>query len=202
MSHGLISCYLPSGIATIGIVYGHIKAKDQIIFKDKLKIMSTKSEKRVFKKLGYNKNESEKIVASLNQLLANYHVHYQKLRNFHWNVTGGDFFDLHEKFEELYTESFANIDLIAERIRVFGMTPYSLMKDYLKYADIKEVGTDLSSKEMVNEVLKDFQILVDNMNDCAIKVADLGDSATEDMLIAFIKSVELHHWMLTSFIKD
>ena len=55
---------------------------------------------------------------------------------------------------------------------------------------------------MVNEVLKDFQILVDNMNDCAIKVADLGDSATEDMLIAFIKSVELHHWMLTSFMKE
>jgi len=163
--------------------------------------MSTIAEKRVFKKLGYNIDESEKIVGSLNQLLANYHVHYQKLRNFHWNVTGGDFFDLHDKFEELYTESFSNIDLIAERIRVFGMTPYSLMKDYLQYADIKEVGTDLSSREMVEEVLKDFQVLVDNMNECAIKVAELGDTATEDMLIAFIKSVELHHWMLTSFMK-
>jgi starvation-inducible DNA-binding protein len=163
--------------------------------------MSTIAEKRVFKKLGYNYEESEKIVDSLNQLLANYHVHYQKLRNFHWNVTGGDFFDLHDKFEELYTESFSNIDLIAERIRVFGMTPYSLMKDYLQYADIEEVGTDLSSREMVEEVLRDFQILVDNMNECAIKVSELGDTATEDMLIAFIKSVELHHWMLTSFIK-
>jgi starvation-inducible DNA-binding protein len=163
--------------------------------------MSTIAEKRVFKKLGYNIDESEKIVDSLNQLLANYHVHYQKLRNFHWNVTGGDFFDLHDKFEELYTESFSNIDLIAERIRVFGMTPYSLMKNYLQYADIKEVGTDLNSREMVEEVLKDFQVLVDNMNECAIKVAELGDTATEDMLIAFIKSVELHHWMLTSFIK-
>jgi starvation-inducible DNA-binding protein len=163
--------------------------------------MSTIAEKRVFKKLGYNLDESEKIVGSLNQLLANYHVQYQKLRNFHWNVTGGDFFELHEKFEELYTESFSNIDLIAERIRVFGMSPYSLMKDYLQYADIKEVGTDLNSREMVEEVLKDFQILVDNMNECAIKVAELGDTATEDMLIAFIKSVELHHWMLTSFLK-
>ncbi|MEX2512386.1 MAG: DNA starvation/stationary phase protection protein [Cyclobacteriaceae bacterium] len=159
------------------------------------------ADKRVFKKLGYNKNESEKIVGSLNTLLANYHVHYQKLRNFHWNVTGGDFFDLHNKFEELYDESFANIDLIAERIRVFGMTPYSLMKDYLEHSEIKEVGTDLSSREMVKEVLEDFQILVDNMNVCAEKVADLGDTATEDMLIGFIKSLELHHWMLTSFLK-
>lgn len=159
------------------------------------------SEKRVFKKLGYNKDESEKIVSSLNKLLANYHVHYQKLRNFHWNVTGGDFFELHNQFEGLYTEAFANIDLIAERIRVFGMKPYSLMKDYLEHADIKEVGTDLKSREMVEEVLRDFQLLVDNMNDCAEKVSGLGDTATEDMLISFIKNLEMHHWMLTSFLK-
>ncbi|QDH80745.1 DNA starvation/stationary phase protection protein [Echinicola soli] len=159
------------------------------------------SEKRVFKKLGYNAEESEKIVKSLNKLLANYHVHYQKLRNFHWNVTGGDFFDLHEKFEELYTESFENIDLIAERIRIFGMTPLSLIKEYLEHSDITEVGTDLSSDKMVKEVLKDFEILAENMNECAESVAELGDSATEDMLIAMIKSIELHHWMLTSFLK-
>jgi len=159
------------------------------------------AEKRVYKKLGYNKDESEKIVSSLNQLLANYHVHYQKLRNFHWNVTVGDFFELHNKFEELYTESFGNIDLIAERIRVFGMKPLSLMKDYLEHSQIKEVSTDLKSREMVEEILKDFQTLVDNMNDCAEKVAGLGDQATEDMLISFIKNVELHHWMLSSFLK-
>ncbi|WP_194775635.1 Dps family protein [Pararhodonellum marinum] len=158
-------------------------------------------EKRVFKKLGYNKEESNKIVASLNSLLANYHVHYQKLRNFHWNVTGGDFFDLHEKFEELYDEAMANIDLIAERIRVFGLTPLSLMKEYLEHSDIKEVGTDLKSDAMVKEILNDFEILVENMNDCAEKVAELGDTATEDMLIAFIKKIELHHWMFTSFLK-
>ncbi|TVP47909.1 MAG: DNA starvation/stationary phase protection protein [Mongoliibacter sp.] len=159
------------------------------------------TDKRVFKKLGYKENESEKIVESLNKLLANYHVHYQKLRNFHWNVTGSDFFDLHEKFEELYNEAKVNIDLVAERIRVFGMTPFSLITDYLEHSDIKEVGTDLSSKEMVDEVLKDFEILNDNLDECAKKVAELGDSATEDMLIAFIKDIELHHWMLTSFQK-
>jgi starvation-inducible DNA-binding protein len=160
-----------------------------------------KTDKRVFKKLGYKEDESEKIVSSLNKLLANYHVHYQKLRNFHWNVTGGDFFELHEKFEELYNEALGNIDLVAERIRVFGMTPYSLITDYLSNSDIKEVGTTLSSSAMVEEVLRDFEVLAENMNDCAEKVANLGDSATEDMLIAIIKSIELHHWMLTSFNK-
>lgn len=159
------------------------------------------TDKRVFKKLGFNKEESEEIVNSLNQLLANYHIHYQKLRNFHWNVTGNDFFNLHEKFEELYDEAFANIDLIAERVRVFGMTPLSLLKDYLEVSKIKEVGTDLNSNAMVQEVLKDFEILAENMNECAEKVAELGDKATEDMLVAFIKTLESNHWMLSSFLK-
>lgn len=159
------------------------------------------ADKRVFKKLGYDKEESELTVKSLNNLLANYHVHYQKLRNFHWNVTGGDFFDLHEKFEELYNEAFGNIDLVAERIRVFGMTPLSLMKDYLEKSQIKEVGTDLDSRSMVSETLKDFEILVEIMNECAENVAELGDTATEDMLIAFIKTIESNHWMLSSFLK-
>ncbi|MGY6558001.1 MAG: Dps family protein [Nitritalea sp.] len=160
------------------------------------------AEKRVFKKLGYNREETDKIVASLNQLLANYHVHYQKLRNFHWNVTGGDFFELHEKFEELYDEAMENIDLVAERVRVFGMTPLSLMRDYLEVADIKEVGTDLHPHDMVREVLRDFEVLAENMNDAAENVAELGDKATEDMLVAFIKSIELKHWMFTSFLKE
>ncbi|WP_353959669.1 Dps family protein [Echinicola jeungdonensis] len=93
------------------------------------------------------------------------------------------------------------MDLIAERIRVFGMTPFSLIREYLENAEIKEVGTDVPSDEMVKEVLRDFEILAENMNECAERVADLGDSATEDMLIAMIKSIELHHWMLTSFLK-
>ena len=159
------------------------------------------ADKRVFKKLGYDKEESEQTVNSLNNLLANYHVHFQKLRNFHWNVTGSDFFDLHEKFEELYNEAFSNIDLVAERIRVFGMTPLSLMTDYLDKSQIEEVGTDLDSRAMVSETLKDLEILVDIMNECAENVAELGDTATEDMLISFIKSIESHHWMLSSFLK-
>src|SRR5690606_33394616 len=95
----------------------------------------------------------------------------------------------------------SNIDLIAERIRVFGMAPLSLLKDYLEQSTIKEVGTDLDSRTMVQEVLKDFEILAENMNECAEKVAELGDTATEDMLISFIKTLESNHWMLTSFNK-
>src|SRR5688572_33158880 len=76
-------------------------------------------------KLGWSTEEIEKITYALNALLANYSVHYQKLRNYHWNVKGTDFFDLHQEFESQYNQSLEHIDEIAERIRIFAQTPLS-----------------------------------------------------------------------------
>ena len=53
--------------------------------------------------LRWSTKERTLLAESLNELLANYEVHYQKLRNYHWNVTGGDFFDIHENLELQYT---------------------------------------------------------------------------------------------------
>src|SRR5687768_7600580 len=114
-------------------------------------------------KLGWSTEEIEKISYALNELLANYSVHYQKLRNYHWNVKGSDFFDLHEQFEQQYTEVLENIDAIAERIRVFGKTPLSTLKDYLEISEIKETTSELKSDIMVREILSDYRILLDYM---------------------------------------
>lgn len=143
--------------------------------------------------------ETAELVIKLNQLLANYHVHYQKLRNFHWNVKGGDFFDLHEKFELQYDEARMNIDEIAERIRVYGKTPMSTLKEYLKQSQIKEVGTDLTGMEMVEEVLRDYRMLLENMMDVMESAIEIGDIGTQDLINTFIKNLEKSHWMFTAF---
>jgi starvation-inducible DNA-binding protein len=150
-------------------------------------------------KLGWSTEETETIAKALNQLLANYSVHYQKLRNYHWNVKGSDFFDLHERFEQQYNEARENIDEIAERIRVFGKIPLSTMRDYLETAEIKETGSDLPSDLMVREVLSDFRILLEYMFTVVDVAADQGDSGTEEMVKGFIHDIEKHHWMLTAF---
>jgi len=150
-------------------------------------------------KLGWSTEETETIAKVLNQLLANYSVHYQKLRNYHWNVKGSDFFDLHERFEQQYNEARINIDEIAERIRVFGKVPLSTMREYLETAEIKETGSDLPSDLMVREVLSDFRVLLESMFDVVDVAVDLGDSGTEEMIKGFIHDIEKHHWMLSAF---
>lgn len=151
-------------------------------------------------KLGWTTEETERISIVLNELLANYSVHYQKLRNYHWNVKGSDFFDLHEQFEIQYKEALNNIDDIAERIRVFGKTPLSTMRDYLEVAELKETGTDLKSDIMVRELLSDYRILLESMVSVVDVAVEQNDSGTEEMVKKFVNSLEKHHWMLSAFL--
>jgi starvation-inducible DNA-binding protein len=164
-----------------------------------METINNKTRKRVFAKLGYSAIETLELTDSLNKLLASYSVHNQKLRNFHWNVKGGDFFDLHKIFEDQYNVASEAIDIIAERIRIFGQTPLSKMSDYLETSIINEVETDLISHEMVVETLKDYRILIEQMFEVVDIAIENGDSGTESMIKSMIKQLEKNHWMLTAF---
>jgi starvation-inducible DNA-binding protein len=154
-----------------------------------------------YRKLGFDSEETKEIVESLNKLLANYHVHYQKLRNYHWNVEGDAFFELHEFFELEYNAVKLQIDEIAERIRVFGKKPASTLKEYLEISEIKETDASLKSGEMAKEILTDFETIISLCIDSHEMTATTGDLATSDLLIDCIKRTEKSHWMLSSFIR-
>jgi len=151
--------------------------------------------------LRWSDNERKELSASLNLLLANYQVHYQKLRNYHWNVTGGDFFDIHENLEQQYTQSQTNIDLIAERVRVFHERPLSTFAEYLKVSSLKEDPTVPGSEVMVKNLLADYVVLVDRMYETVELALELADAGTERMVKGFIEQIEKHHWMLGAFNK-
>lgn len=157
---------------------------------------------KAYRKLGFTKQETKRVVEKMNLLLANYHVYYQKLRNFHWNVQGHDFFDIHEKFEEMYTMAVVQIDDIAERVRVFGHTPMSNLSDYLEHSEIKEAGTQVEADKMVSYILDDMRVLVSFMVEVDEEAAAIGDIGTIDMMNDFVKEMEKYHWMFTSFLND
>ena len=98
--------------------------------------------------LNLDAKKTEKTVEEFNTLLADYHLYYQKIRNFHWNVMGHNFFDLHEKFEEMYEDAKIKVDEIAERILTLRYQPTSNYSDYLKMSNLKESPSELKDIEM------------------------------------------------------
>jgi starvation-inducible DNA-binding protein len=150
-------------------------------------------------KLGWTADAAEDITKSLNELLANYTIHYQRLRNYHWNVKGKDFFDLHIEFQTQYEQASQNIDEIAERIRVFDKTPLSTLQEYLDVAELKETGPQLSADLMVRELLSDYHLLLHSMFGVVEVSIQHSDAGTEQMVKRFIAGIEKSHWMLSAF---
>jgi starvation-inducible DNA-binding protein len=150
-------------------------------------------------KMGWSSKQIEEITQALNSLLANYSIHIQKLRNYHWNVKGGDFFDLHEQFELQYNQATLFTDEIAERIRVFNVSPWSTLKTYLENSVIKETDSEISADIMVRELLNDYNILLENMAGIIEISSTHKDYGTERMIKQFIQTIEKNHWMLSSF---
>ena len=89
--------------------------------------------------IGLDKAKSKILADGLNDLLADYMMFYQNTRGLHWNIKGEKFFELHLKFEELYTNLLLKVDEVAERILTLGATPLHTFEDYKKNAKIKIV---------------------------------------------------------------
>lgn len=142
------------------------------------------------------------VVSELNLLLADYSIYYQKLRSYHWNVLGKNFFDLHDKFEELYTDARVKIDEVAERILTLRYHPVSSYEKYLKISSIKESTPFKSDTEMVKDILSDHETLLKQMKNALDKATQAEDEGTIDMLGAYIGELEKASWMLDAFSKD
>jgi len=149
--------------------------------------------------LGLDDKKTAITVKELNILLADYHLYYQKLRNFHWNVIGKNFFDLHEKFEELYDDAKLKVDEIAERILTLRYQPVSNFSEYLKTATVKESPSDLSDSNMIKTLLEDHGIILKQLRKVA-EVADKGsDEGTIDLVGGYIGELEKTSWMLDAW---
>ncbi len=141
-------------------------------------------------------------VEQLNILLADYHLYYQKLRNFHWNIVGHSFFDLHVKFEEMYNDSLLKIDEIAERILTLRSQPVSNYSDYLKLSQVKESPSSISAIEMVQAILTDHSILLKQLRKVGEAASNADDEGTNDIVGGYIRETEKISWMLDAYISN
>ena len=142
------------------------------------------------------------MIDEMNTLLCNFQIYYQKLRSFHWNVKGENFFELHDQFEKLYQNAQTNIDDIAERIRTLKYSPVSLLRRYLERAEIKEIDAFLNDQEMVKAILKDHAILSDSLYRTLEKAEMANDGATIHLLSGIQLALEKKSWMLDTWLSQ
>ncbi|CAM3771591.1 Dps family protein [Mesobacillus zeae] len=143
------------------------------------------------------KNE---LTQSVNQQIANWSVLYIKLHNYHWYVTGPEFFTLHAKFEELYNEAGLHIDELAERLLALGDKPVATMAGCLEISSVKEAEGKETAIEMVEKIVSDFSIMIEELKKGMGTAEAANDETTGDLLLSIHSSLEKHVWMLNSFL--
>jgi len=136
----------------------------------------------------------------LNVLLANHSVLLIQTLNYHWNIVGKEFHDYHLLFDKQYNQLFANMDLIAERVRAVGGVTLGSMKDMIKIATLKEDGgATPEPKQMVLTLLKQYELLIAQIRDLIeLLEAKTKDFGTKKMLEDLIEQHEKTAWMLRS----
>ncbi len=140
-----------------------------------------------------------KLIAQLNKNLSDVQVLYVKLHNYHWNIQGPQFFEIHRVTEEYYSFFAVQYDDIAERILQLGGKPFNTMKDYLENSAIKEEEKNtFTTEDVVNGLIKDFEYLANELRHTSDLAGIEKDNTTVNMADDFVQWLEKAVWMLKS----
>ena len=159
--------------------------------------------KRIKPDLGLKDSSRKSIAALLVPVLADEYILYTKTRNFHWNIVGSRFHDLHKFFEGQYEAIDETIDEVAERIRSLGESSPGSLAEFLAATRLKEAaGKPLAADDMLAALLADHEALVRSLRKDIDRLGEeLKDVGTQDFLTGLLEQHEKQAWMLRSFLE-
>jgi len=152
--------------------------------------------------IGLDATFVKELARGLNDLLADLQLFYQNVRGFHWNLRGSNFFELHLKFEELYTDLQLKIDEVAERVLTLGETPLHTYEDYLKRSDVPAVRDVTSGAEAMKHCIAAFSVLLVRERALLALSASIGDEGTNALMSDYIRMQEKTVWMYRAWLGD
>ena len=161
------------------------------------------NEKPVMKPdIDLSEQQREDVVKILNALLSDEYLLYTKTRNYHWNIVGPQFNDLHKFFEGQYEELDDMIDEVAERARSLDGWAFGTLAEFSQHARLKEEPEKYPpAREMIAALLADHEALIRqlriDLEACAEKYHDAG---TNDFLTGLMEKHEKMAWMLRAFL--
>jgi starvation-inducible DNA-binding protein len=153
--------------------------------------------------IGISDSNRQSVVKILNTLLADEYLLYTKTRNYHWNVVGPQFNDLHKFFESQYEEIDDIIDEVAERSRALGGKAAGTLAEFSQQSRLKEhPGQYPEAHAMLANLLADHEAVIQSLRGDLPTVMDKYDDAgTNDFLTGLMEKHEKMAWMLRAFLE-
>ncbi|HEY3916597.1 MAG TPA: DNA starvation/stationary phase protection protein [Stellaceae bacterium] len=151
--------------------------------------------------LGLKPKELAKVAQGLAGVMADTYLLYLKTQNFHWNVTGPMFGELHALFEQQYTDLAMAADELAERIRAIGEFAPSSFPQFRKLSKISDEESILPPERMIAAASADNEHVIRRMREVFEVTEQAGDVETGDILIRRMQYHAKQAWMLRSYLQ-
>ena len=141
--------------------------------------------------------EVEKIVNTINPLVADAFALFLKTKNFHWHVASVHFRDFHILFDEQAEAIMASIDPLAERVRRLGGLTIRSVGQIAELQTIEDQNADyLPPEDMINELLKDNQQIARAQREAIEVCEENRDTPTANILQELLDGTERRIWFL------
>lgn len=151
--------------------------------------------------IGITAEGRQQVAYALNKLLADEVVLYTKTRNYHWNVEGSNFSEMHLFYEKQYGELAEMIDEIAERVRQLGHFAEGRLVDFMKLTQLLEPEYTSDQKSQIRNLLEDHETIVRSLRKLIQEFTDkFGDAGDADFITGVTKHHEKMAWMLRAYL--
>lgn len=151
--------------------------------------------------IGIPENNLQSIALELNKVLADEFILYAKTRNYHWNVEGSNFMEMHKFYESQFEQLDEIIDNVAERIRQLGHYAEARLKDYLELAHIEEQEYTNEQNQQLKNLLEDHESIIMNLRKLINLFTDKHkDAGTADFVTGLMEQHEKMAWFIRSYI--
>ena len=123
-------------------------------------------------------------------------------RNYHWNVVGPQFNDLHTFFEAQYNALNTVVDDVAERARALDGNAIGTLAEFVEHARLTEhPGQYPPAREMLANLLADHETVIRQLRvDLETSANTYQDAGTNDFLTGLMEQPEKMAWMLRAFL--
>lgn len=152
--------------------------------------------------IGIAEQDRINVAEGLKKLLADSYTLYLQTHNFHWNVTGPQFRELHLMFEEHYTELADAVDVIAERVRTLGVAAPGTYKAFASLSSIEEIEGVPPAEEMVKILTQGHEKVVKTARQVLKTAQEAGDESTASLVSDRMRVHEKTAWMLRATLRQ
>lgn len=144
----------------------------------------------------------KKIIALLNQELADTFDLVSQTKQAHWNVKGSHFIQLHLLYDTLYEGIEDYVDELAERITALDGVAAGTARSAAAASRLPEMPIGaLGGLESVDLLLSRYKALANSVREAIDTSDELGDTGTADLLTGMVRDLDKFAWFLQAHLE-